>query len=425
MFATIVVVLPSEYAGGEVHFSHHNVNVTYDCSRESRETTFVGWYQELIPEVRPITDGYRLAVSFELIHTTNSVCPVISTNSAFIENVTQALLAWKGANGPLVQEKIVYLLENIYPAKKLRRTILEGVDAVIVSLLDRLGHEIGFTLGLATAVCHLSGPADDDRRRWCIDYQGADVDFMEIESRRTTIEGFVDLDGNMISDTLSIDEDRDDPETIPVDLSQDVEEEEHDEEEYDVMKSKVCHPSHILVYCWMYNELVSPKPNRINPLQRCRRLYCAGCPDMLTSEQGYNRTVLVIWPNEKTYKVAYAGQGLNYACANLDNADKPSESLTHLADFVLSRAAESSSRVVTSVCQAALRWNDFALWRRAVGLCFWDNGVAFLKSYDLLKALDIFGSRRVREVYVALALLSMIADKLFQDRTGTSVFPYQ
>ena len=69
MFATVLVILPSQYTGGETHLSHNGVSVTYDCSHASFNTTTVmAWYTDVMREVKPIKSGCQFAISFNLIN---------------------------------------------------------------------------------------------------------------------------------------------------------------------------------------------------------------------------------------------------------------------------------------------------------------------------------------------------------------------
>jgi hypothetical protein len=62
MFATMIIILPSAYTGGQVHVSHSNQKQTFDFSSTSLSSTAVlAWYTDVKHEVKPVTSGYRLA----------------------------------------------------------------------------------------------------------------------------------------------------------------------------------------------------------------------------------------------------------------------------------------------------------------------------------------------------------------------------
>ena len=70
---------------------------------------------------------------------------------------------------------------------------MKGLDAQKLAILDLLGEQYGFNLGLANGCCTLSGSADDDGRGWgrhgCgygdseEELDDDDVDFAEVDDR--------------------------------------------------------------------------------------------------------------------------------------------------------------------------------------------------------------------------------------------------
>ena len=244
MFATIVIVLPSKFTGGAAHLSHGDLSAVYDCSAQSQlDTTVFAWYTDVMHEIKPITSGFRLALSYNLVHTTTALRPALATNASLMDKLSRVLLAWRDDAHGRAPEKILYLLEHKYSEANLRAGALKGADAQKVAILEVLAKKHGFSLGLANAHCRLSGYADDDgdsyyrRDRWprCAydeydDGDSDDVDFAEVENRDMTIEHFVDLDGELIAEKLEFDEEE---ETIPADLAKTVESGQCDGQEYE------------------------------------------------------------------------------------------------------------------------------------------------------------------------------------------------
>ncbi|EGN96309.1 hypothetical protein SERLA73DRAFT_76286 [Serpula lacrymans var. lacrymans S7.3] len=78
MFATIIIVLPSLYSGGQVHVSHGASKQIFDLASSSAFTTsLLAWYTDVMHEVKPVASGYRLALSYNLIHTSTGLAPSI------------------------------------------------------------------------------------------------------------------------------------------------------------------------------------------------------------------------------------------------------------------------------------------------------------------------------------------------------------
>ena len=238
MFATIVVVLPSQFTGGAVHVSHGGLSKVYDCSPTSAtQTTVLAWYTDVKHEVKPITSGFRLALSYNLLHTGTSLRPALSTNTDTLEALRDLLQAWKERGRP---KKLVYLLSYKYSKANLRGSALKGADAHKVALLDPLAKEYGFGLGLATLVFHESGfPSNsgygytgDARRRWTHppSDDGDDMEMDMVESTTMTLENLVGLDGKLILNRLEFNAEK---EGIPEELEDVLRENGWDEQEFE------------------------------------------------------------------------------------------------------------------------------------------------------------------------------------------------
>ncbi|KIO28616.1 hypothetical protein M407DRAFT_45278, partial [Tulasnella calospora MUT 4182] len=163
MFATIIVILPSPFAGGSAHLSHAGQKAAIDQSKESwLHTSVMAWYTDVTHEIKPIQSGYRLALSYNLVHTTTSLRPALSDASGPIKQIRHILLSWRqnlyAEDSP---QKIIYLLQHRYSQANCRGSAMKGTDAHVVAVLDSVSQELKFRVGLALIECHLSGPADD------------------------------------------------------------------------------------------------------------------------------------------------------------------------------------------------------------------------------------------------------------------------
>lgn len=94
MFATMIIVLPSEFTGGAAHLSHGEVLTVLDCSEGSElKPTVLAWYTEVKHGIKPITSGFRLALSYNMVHTTTRLRPSLSENPSMTETLSRVLLA--------------------------------------------------------------------------------------------------------------------------------------------------------------------------------------------------------------------------------------------------------------------------------------------------------------------------------------------
>lgn len=230
MFASIIVVLPSHFTGGDAHLSHGGLDLNFDTSETSlTQTTVLSWYTDVMHEIKPITSGYRLALSYNLVHTTTSLRPAVSINTGAVAELRHILLSWKqDEDGP---EKLVYLLDHKYSQANLSGSALKGKDAHAMACLDNLGRQLGFHLGLANLHHHVYGQADED-----YDAYSNRVDIGEIDDRTMTIQNLVDLDGKLIRKDLDFD---DETEAIPSEFAEEIEEGKHDKQEYEGYQGNV------------------------------------------------------------------------------------------------------------------------------------------------------------------------------------------
>ena len=210
MFATVIVILPSAYTGGQVIVSHASSSRTIDFSEDSlHATSILAWYTDVRHEVKPVTSGYRLALSYNLIHVAppNVPRPSLPDTSSSAELLRHTLRKWqaKKYEGESDQRLMAYLLDHEYSTHDLGQgsTSLKGADAQRVALLRPIAEDLGFMLGLASLEHNVSGCAEDNgggyynRGRW--DDEDEDEDetpgMLEVTEKSTKISGLVDLNG--------------------------------------------------------------------------------------------------------------------------------------------------------------------------------------------------------------------------------------
>ena len=65
MVGTLVVMLPSEAKGGVLQVDHGGTSVSYRASKKS--LTFVAFYADCRHQVKPVTSGYRVVLTYNLL----------------------------------------------------------------------------------------------------------------------------------------------------------------------------------------------------------------------------------------------------------------------------------------------------------------------------------------------------------------------
>ncbi len=232
-----------------MHVRHGDLDKTYDSSENSlTNTSVLAWYTDVEHEVKAITSGYRLALSFNLVHTTNALRPTLGV-STLPSRLQHVLRSWKQAEASGdAPRKIIYLLSHKYSQAALRGSALKGVDAHLVSILDTIGAQHGIHLGLANLTCTQSGGANDygerERDGWgrCYydedseDMNDDDVSMCEVDETRVDVENLVDMDGKLIRQRISYELET---EVIPEELVDEITSGEYDDQEYEGYQGNV------------------------------------------------------------------------------------------------------------------------------------------------------------------------------------------
>jgi len=198
MFASLIIVLPSKFEGGQVHVSHGNVNDVFDISPSSEFTTSaLAWYTDVTHQVKPVTSGYRLAVSYNLVNTSPAIpSPHLPDMHSAVEAVEAIFRKWRkgGYNPGGSSDIIAYILDHKYSQASLEFAALKGKDATLISNIRGVAEKQGVSLRLGFLECELSGDADvyDSDDEW-----GPPPKMAVVHESEYRIEGLCDLDGDL------------------------------------------------------------------------------------------------------------------------------------------------------------------------------------------------------------------------------------
>jgi len=159
MFATLVVVLPGDYSGGELIIRHRGQEARVDLHRdEPSEAAFAAFYADCLHEVLPIASGYRLALIYNLVRSGPGPLPQAPDYGAEQARVARLLGDWTASeSGP---EKLVYPLEHAYTEAEVAFAALKGKDAAVAQVLIPAVAEAGCDLHLALISVTESGWAE-------------------------------------------------------------------------------------------------------------------------------------------------------------------------------------------------------------------------------------------------------------------------
>src|SRR5216684_4138675 len=187
MVGTLVVTLPSSYAGGELMVGHNEEWKAYRGSKTA--LSLVAFYADCRHEVLKVESGYRITLTYNLLLHGDTSRPEGDGGTAaelaglLLEHVSTPVPRYYGgpATGP--PNRLIYLLDHEYTPRGLTWRRLKGADASRVALLRAAAGNAGGEAVLALAgikTTHSAFPADEGygyrRRGWHGDYGEDDDD---------------------------------------------------------------------------------------------------------------------------------------------------------------------------------------------------------------------------------------------------------
>lgn len=164
MFGTLVVVLPSAHSGGELIIRHGTREVSVNLSTpDISELRFAAFYADCEHEVRPITHGSRVCLTYNLSlpdkrkkkQQAALTAPLYEREVAAGAEMLRATFREGGA--PM---KLTWLLEHQYSAAGLSFAGLKGQDAARVQVLSQAAERAGCAAHLGVVHIEETGPAE-------------------------------------------------------------------------------------------------------------------------------------------------------------------------------------------------------------------------------------------------------------------------
>jgi len=163
MVATLVVILPSPHRGGTLIIDHKREQKRYQSSSHAaNKLTFFAFYADCRHEVRPVTEGYRVALTYNLILDVPQSAMPCSFSDYTHQSLTQAVGDYftekPHSTTELIQKTgvkksklLVYLLDHDYTPKGLSWNKLKNVDKYRAQALTRSAKalDLDIYIGLA------------------------------------------------------------------------------------------------------------------------------------------------------------------------------------------------------------------------------------------------------------------------------------
>ncbi|HHX82790.1 MAG TPA: 2OG-Fe(II) oxygenase, partial [Pseudomonadaceae bacterium] len=167
MLGTLVVTLPSKFTGGEFVVSHQGQ--TLRARGSASRLGLLAFYADCHHEVRPVKQGYRVALTYNLIARggvqpgevpVQDISALASTVQTFWQ--TPAAPRWSGDTETEAPDRLVYLLDHQYTQSGLTWAHLKGADAVRAEALRKVAERLDAEIFLTLADVHETWSAEDD-----------------------------------------------------------------------------------------------------------------------------------------------------------------------------------------------------------------------------------------------------------------------
>lgn len=207
MVATLVVVLPSAFAGGELVVRHDGQERVVDFAAPDRNpfhTHFAAFYADCEHEVRPLRTGHRLGLVYNLTLAKSKSAVAAPRTAERVGEVAAVLRAWS----PTDPRKLAVPLDHQYTQDGLTWDALKGVDRVKARVFAEAAGRAGCVASLALLTLEESGTAEESsaprarRRRSWGDEESNDPDdyeMGEVIDSTLTAEAWSDPDGKPLA----------------------------------------------------------------------------------------------------------------------------------------------------------------------------------------------------------------------------------
>ncbi|MEE4378466.1 MAG: 2OG-Fe(II) oxygenase [Candidatus Competibacteraceae bacterium] len=164
MVATLVVVLPCAHTGGGLVIDHCGVKKRVHTSRAaSDQLTCVAFYADCHHEVKPLTSGYRVVLTYNLLLEGTNREMAIPVNDAVAAPLTRALRDYFDRRASVASAqapdfgraptppKWVYLLDHQYTEKSLSWRHLKNGDRLKADAIAQAAAQLGLERYIALA----------------------------------------------------------------------------------------------------------------------------------------------------------------------------------------------------------------------------------------------------------------------------------
>jgi len=207
MVATLVVVLPSTFQGGELVVRHDGQQETVRFRSRGKGVLpihYAAFYADCEHEIRPLREGYRLCLVYNLTLKKGKKTIGAPRTAAAVAALSQLLSTWAGAADA---RRLAIPLEHQYTKDGLAWDMLKGQDRARAQVLAAAARQADCQVYLTLLTFHESGAGEEiggsyRRRRWDDDDDAADGTgkyvMVEVFDSKLTGDQWIDPDGNRV-----------------------------------------------------------------------------------------------------------------------------------------------------------------------------------------------------------------------------------
>jgi predicted 2-oxoglutarate/Fe(II)-dependent dioxygenase YbiX len=163
MVASLAVVLPTPFSGGELVVRHEAAQQVFrfEEAAEGNRPSYVAFYADCEHEVRRVTRGRRLCLTYNLVmrpKRRSKDKQAARSSAQAADAVATSINSWIAARP---REPLVFALEHQYTQKGLAVDLLKGVDRQVAELILAAAEKAKCYVHLAQVSRHLCQFADD------------------------------------------------------------------------------------------------------------------------------------------------------------------------------------------------------------------------------------------------------------------------
>lgn len=371
----MVIVLPSEFVGGEIRASHGDRSLTLAPAKGSLYgTTLLAWYTDVTYEAENLASGFRLALVYNLVHTSTKIpVPCIPSNYTLVSHAREVFHKWISSSYKHI------------PDAHIAAYVLHDGDNLtksdVLSVLKVAADAENITLLLGKLYAHVTGYAEastdePDHPAYGLSHGTFDGPVMEtVEVAKFKIGKLTDPWGKFTRNKsrFIINEENLVPEFPFMDIEPD-KQNAHRFAHVSIIvsgSSFVCLESTRAAHRW---NIVRLSPLMIQPLT--------------VRPPEYQRPVLVLFPSSKQLDVLLASGGVEFAPTELEKPTPEGRAKENhkIVEFIFNNWRKTPSedsvfslssyevptmttrQTTIRLASIAIRSNDVGLWVRTMGM---------------------------------------------------------